>query len=200
MEAKKLELNTLKSLHMLVDSHFMYNVLNSLQGGVLVEGVEENFQRFQLFSSFYKGMNQGVASWRSADKEWSFIENYMKLEKERFIGETEYQVPVVDTSGWNAVYLPTFVLQPFLENEWQKKRNVQEGFAPRVSIKDEFLEIVIKFRTRPEQAVHTKLENKCVLFKERINLLNEEDELASWQWSSPHSSFAHLKLKLMESL
>jgi LytS/YehU family sensor histidine kinase len=131
MEAKKLELNTLKSLHMLVDSHFMYNVLNSLQGGVLVDGVEENFQRFQLFSSFYKGMNQGVASWRSADKEWSFIENYMKLEKERFIGETEYQVPVVDTSGWNAVYLPTFVLQPFFGKRMAEKAQCSRGFCSK---------------------------------------------------------------------
>ena len=196
METKKLELNTLRCLHMLVDSHFMYNVLNSLQGGVLVDDVEENFRRFQLFSSFYRGMNHGITPWRSADKEWAFIEKYMKLEKERFMDETVYNIPDVRSLYWKERQVPTFLIQPFLENEWQKKRVVQEEFSPNVSIKDSYLHLEITYKNAPETEVHDKLKEKCALFKERVLIYKEENEHMEWMWSGENSKTAFLKLKL----
>ncbi|MFM9944693.1 MAG: histidine kinase [Bacteroidia bacterium] len=106
--------NTLRSLTLFVSSHFMFNILGKLQSEILSNEKREAISTLTLYSRLVRqACNFGSKELIPLREEGLFLENYLKLEKERFREKSfEYSISGFDT---NKVYIQPFILQPLVE-------------------------------------------------------------------------------------
>lgn len=109
--------NRQKVLVQMIHPHFVFNVLNTIQGAVLKQ---EKMVAASLVARFAKlmrlSMELSKEKWVKLEKELAFLQKYFELEAIRspgmFDGETEI-VPPVQASG---ILVPSMLIQPFVEN------------------------------------------------------------------------------------
>ena len=100
-----------------MNPHFLYNVLNTVQG--LVYGNRKT-EAGELLGNFSDLMRKTL---QASDKQLlslrDEIENlrlYLELEKARFEEGFTYEIDIVNIDDISSVYIPSLMLQPFAEN------------------------------------------------------------------------------------
>lgn len=114
IEMAELEMYALQSQ---MNPHFIFNVLNVLQRYILERDVRKGVQ---LLSDFSKMIRQtfSLSSKRviSLEEEMTYLNSYLKLEKERFINKFQYEIGADATIIPQEVMIPSMLLQPLVEN------------------------------------------------------------------------------------
>ena len=106
--------NTLRSLTLFVSSHFMFNVLGKMQSEILGGEKREAISTLTLYSRLVRQACSIAHSDKiSLNDEALFLENYLKLEKDRFI-ETPFNYSILGFDK-DEIYIEPFLLQPFVE-------------------------------------------------------------------------------------
>jgi ligand-binding sensor domain-containing protein len=107
----------LVALRAQMNPHFLYNVLNTVQG--LVYGNRKT-EAGELLGNFSDLMRKTL---QASDKQLlslkDEIENlrlYLELEKARFDGGFEYRIETVNIDDLSEIFIPSLLLQPFAEN------------------------------------------------------------------------------------
>ena len=107
----------LVALRAQMNPHFLYNVLNTVQG--LVYGNRKT-EAGALLGNFSDLMRKTL---QSSDKqlltltdEIETLRLYLELEKARFNEGFSYTIEIADLEDISAIYIPTLLLQPFAEN------------------------------------------------------------------------------------
>ena len=107
----------LVALRAQMNPHFLYNVLNTVQGLVYGNRKTEAGALLGNFSDLMRKILQ------SSDKQLltlrDEIENlrlYLELEKARFNEGFSYTIEMVNLEDTSSIYIPTLLLQPFAEN------------------------------------------------------------------------------------
>ncbi|MCA6450044.1 MAG: histidine kinase [Chitinophagaceae bacterium] len=107
----------LVALRAQMNPHFLYNVLNTVQG--LVYGNRKT-EAGELLGNFSDLMRKTL---QASDKQLLPLQDeidnlrlYLELEKARFDGGFEYQINLVNLDDISFVYVPSLMLQPFAEN------------------------------------------------------------------------------------
>jgi ligand-binding sensor domain-containing protein len=120
----------LVALRAQMNPHFLYNVLNTVQG--LVYGNRKT-EAGELLGNFSDLMRKTL---QASDKQLlplkDEIENlrlYLELEKARFDEGFTYQIDVIDIDDLSSIYVPSLMLQPFAEN------SVKHGLMHKQGIK-----------------------------------------------------------------
>ena len=115
-DKKLLELEQ-KALQLQMNPHFIFNALNSIQGVITPTDIKT--ARLQL-AKFSKLMRATLENARTTtitlEEEINTLTNYLSLEQFSRGNIFDYEITVVDNIDHEAVYLPSMILQPFVEN------------------------------------------------------------------------------------
>ncbi|MGY6560563.1 MAG: sensor histidine kinase [Luteibaculaceae bacterium] len=99
-----------------MNPHFLYNVLNSMQGLIYSEKIVEAGEYINKFSTYMR--NTLILSDRkeiSIKEEVTFLTHYLDLEKLRFGDDFEYSI-YLDPTLDDTFLIPAVLVQPFAEN------------------------------------------------------------------------------------
>lgn len=157
--------NTLRSLTLFVSSHFMFNVLGKLQSEILSGEKREAVSTLTLYSrALRQACNFGSKEKIPLAEEGLFLENYLKLEKDRFV-ETPFQYSIIGFDS-DTVLIQPFLIQPFLE------------LAVLGSLRGKNHKIEIEFNktsnciridsVMQNMEIHDKLAEKCEVARQRL--------------------------------
>jgi len=115
-DKKLLELEQ-KALQLQMNPHFIFNALNSIQGVITPTDIKT--ARLQL-AKFSKLMRATLENARTEtitlEEEINTLSNYLSLEQFSRGNTFDYEITVADNIDEEAVYLPSMILQPFVEN------------------------------------------------------------------------------------
>ena len=107
----------LQAFTSLMNPHFMFNALNSIQHYINVQDRQNANKYLTDFASLIrKNFEAALQSFISLDQELENISLYLRLEKMRFQNKFSYEIkidPSVETDDW---MIPTMILQPLVEN------------------------------------------------------------------------------------
>ncbi len=109
--------NRQKVLVQLIHPHFVFNVLNTIQGAVLKQ---DKMVAASLVAKFAKlmrlSMELSKEKWVGLDKEIDLLMRYFELEEIRSPGRFEYSIEARPPVQPSQLKIPSMLIQPFVEN------------------------------------------------------------------------------------
>jgi Histidine kinase/Y_Y_Y domain/Two component regulator propeller len=116
----------IKALRAQMNPHFIFNSLNSIQQFIFTNKKEEANEYLSEFAKLMRMMlDHSKENFISVTEEVEFIKLYLKLEQLRLSQKFSYEIIFNDEQKINACYIPSMVLQPFVENA------IVHGLAPK---------------------------------------------------------------------
>lgn len=105
----------LRNLQTRMNPHFIFNSLNSINNYIARQDERSANRYLGRFAKLMRNvLDQSGKDFVSLTEELEQLALYLELEKERFTGKFDYQLP--EASGYEDVQLPPMILQPFVEN------------------------------------------------------------------------------------
>ncbi len=129
-----------KALSKQIDPHFIYNSLNSIQSFILKNNNIVAVKYLAKFSKLMrKVLNNSTQSFVSIADEIQAITLYLELERVRFNKKFEFEIAVDPWFEQEITYMPSFFIQPFVENSiWHGFNGGKaDGFVKISLIKDQ---------------------------------------------------------------
>ncbi|MBI1307552.1 MAG: hypothetical protein GC181_13200 [Bacteroidetes bacterium] len=190
--------NLLNSFKAFIGSHFMLNVINTIQSDLLLSRTSDAFQTLQGFNRLYKyALSSSNEQLTPVEKEVAFLNQYLDMEQKRF-GNGRFPKSVTTKNLDPDLWLPSFVYQSLLENIVLLSLEVD---AEMVKVHLECSENQVQFRADiqpvPDKKIHPKIEAKYNLALQRLEILKKEG-LIEFEWNQNH--FIHLNLTSTENL
>ncbi len=107
----------MKALQAQINPHFIFNCMNSINQMIL-DGENKNASKYLTkFGKLIRMVLENAESTEvSLKDELSLLEAYIQLEGLRFDGEIRHKIEIKGTIDLENTYLPSMVLQPFVEN------------------------------------------------------------------------------------
>jgi tetratricopeptide (TPR) repeat protein len=107
----------MKALRAQINPHFLFNCMNSINRMILKGETENASAYLTKFSRLVRLILENTESATvSLGNELALLESYIQLEELRFKGKINYKISVNETIEPENTYLPSMVLQPFVEN------------------------------------------------------------------------------------
>ncbi len=119
-----------KALRLQMNPHFIFNILNSIKA----YGKQNNITHFErTISQFSNLLRTVLKSARenelSLKEEIEYLKNYMELEKSIYQDKFDYQIKIsAKELDLEEIYLPSMLIQPFVENAIKHGFEKQKGF------------------------------------------------------------------------
>lgn len=100
-----------------MNPHFLYNVLNSIQGLIYANKKEEAADYLSKFSDLMRlTLNFSDKQWHEISEEISALHLYLQLEAGRFSNEFSFDVRIDDATRRENPLVPSMLIQPYVEN------------------------------------------------------------------------------------
>lgn len=100
-----------------MNPHFLFNVVNAVQGLIFANQKEDASNYLGQFSNLIRKVLQlSDKQFVRLEDEISLIDLYISLEKRRFEEEFEYILDVDHRLEKNLILIPSLIIQPFVEN------------------------------------------------------------------------------------
>lgn len=175
----------LQSLRREMNPHFIFNSLNSVNQFIATNNELEANQYLTKFSKLMRGvMENSTEDFIPFAQELDLLQNYLALEKTRFIDKFDFEIIVEDNLNQQNLLIPGMLIQPFLENAiWHGLRyRTEKGFLKlNFSKESESLKITIEdngigIKESKKQKTHHQKNREGRGMKntfERIKLLND---------------------------
>lgn len=175
----------LQSLRREMNPHFIFNSLNSVNQFIATNNELEANQYLTKFSKLMRGvMENSTEDFIPFPQELDLLQNYLALEKTRFIDKFYFEISVDDNLNQQNLLIPGMLIQPFLENAiWHGLRyRSEKGFLKlNFSKENESLKITIEdngigIKESKKQKTHHQKNREGRGMKntfERIKLLND---------------------------
>ncbi len=180
----------LRALRAQMNPHFMFNALNAIQG-LVTSG--RNNEAESYIAKFAKMMRQTLEysdlEVVPLEQEVEFLERYLDINRKlRFRDQLDYQIVVSPELERLDIYLPTMILQPFVENA------VEHGLRPRLKGK-------LRIELSLGSADGTLL---CVIEDDGVGYLagraKQSDQMAFQKHRSRGMDITHERLALLHQL
>lgn len=124
----QLKLSQETALRAQMNPHFIFNVLNSIKSYIYENDKKKATSYLQRFSDLVrKILEQSSMSWVKLDEEIEFLKLYIELESMLFMEDFSYSIYTDETLDTSHTYLPSLVLQPFIENAFKHGLRHKEG-------------------------------------------------------------------------
>lgn len=108
------ELNALRAI---INPHFLFNALNSINAFILTKKTEQANEYLADFSLLIRQMfDHSQNPITTIKEELDMLESYIKVEQRRFRQPFEYRVEIHPDLDAYSHYVPSMILQPFVEN------------------------------------------------------------------------------------
>ncbi len=118
----------LKSIYAQINPHFIFNSLNS---ALLLVSKQKTDEAYTHISKFSRLLRSYIKSSRNKHvllaEEIRNLTNYIDLQQVRFKDRFEYNINVNEDVDINSVYIPSLLLQPFVENAIEHGLLSKEG-------------------------------------------------------------------------
>ena len=105
------------ALVQLINPHFIFNVLNTIQGAVLKQ---DKLSAASIISKFGRLMRMSMELSKmkmvSLTREIEMIDRYFELEQIRAPNKFTYEIVLDDDLNPNTIHIPAMLIQPFVEN------------------------------------------------------------------------------------
>jgi ligand-binding sensor domain-containing protein len=174
----------LVALRAQMNPHFLYNVLNTVQGLVYGNRKTEAGALLGNFSDLMlKTLNASDKQLLSLQDEIENVRLYLELEKARFDEGFEYHIGIINIADLSEIFIPSLLLQPFIENAVKHGLMHKKG-PKRVDIKfepsDESFKITIEdngIGRMQSMEINQRTKSKpasfaTAAFNERMDLFN----------------------------
>lgn len=100
-----------------LNPHFIFNCLNSIQSFVLTNDVEGANTYITVFGSLVRQtLENSTKNFITIEEEVKYLSTYLKMEQLRHSNKFSYEIIVENQVKKSNLYLPTMLLQPFVEN------------------------------------------------------------------------------------
>lgn len=107
----------MKALRAQMNPHFIFNALNSIQTFMMKSETEQALSYLSRFARLIRNvLDTSQLNIIPVSKEIKMLENYLELEKLRFVDQFSYTITVDNDIDTDFTDIPTMVLQPFVEN------------------------------------------------------------------------------------
>ncbi|MGZ8557614.1 MAG: tetratricopeptide repeat protein [Chitinophagaceae bacterium] len=107
----------MKALRAQINPHFLFNCMNSINRMILKGETENASSYLTKFSKLLRLILENAETATvSLGSEISLLESYIQLEGLRFKGKINYNISIDESIVPENTYLPSMVLQPFVEN------------------------------------------------------------------------------------
>lgn len=122
---KKMHELEIMALRAQMNPHFIFNCLNSIQHFILTADVVNANLYLHRFSLLIRKILQlSPSSTISLREEIEMLELYLELEQMRLEDRMQYQIIVPDDLGKDDIFIPSMVIQPYIENA------IKHGIVP----------------------------------------------------------------------
>lgn len=117
----------LSALQARMNPHFIFNAINSIQNYILKNQPEAAQSYLTKFSRLVRMvLSQSALKTITLKEEIETLSLYIELEKLRFKEAFDYEVRVAASVNTQAIYLPTMLIQPYVENAiWHGLMNLK---------------------------------------------------------------------------
>lgn len=113
----QIALSEIKSLQAMMNPHFIFNTLNSIQHFVNEHDAYNINRYFSLFSRLIRSnLNSTREPMILLQREVEYLKNYLELEKMRFGEKLHYDITVDENINADEILVPGMLIQPLLEN------------------------------------------------------------------------------------
>lgn len=133
-----------------INPHFIFNIINNIQGYILSE---EKMQAYQYLSKFARLMRMSLdhsrLKWVGLEEELKLIQIYLELESKRN-ENFSFRLQIADDVPIESLKIPSMILQPFLEN------SLKHGLF---HLKDKVGELLIDMRWEGKNLLSTIEDN-----------------------------------------
>jgi len=167
-----------RSLGAQLTPHFLYNVLNTINGSIMKGNTDESMRIIGEFSKLMRVVfNNSRKNLVSVKEELEAVRSYIDLELSRLENGFEFEASCA--TGAENLMIPTLFIQPLVENSiWHGLSNIdyRGKVMLTVSLRDSLVEVRVKDNGKgfSEAAINKIVSNKAsalgVLF-ERMTLL-----------------------------
>jgi len=114
---EQLALSQLTALRSQMNPHFIFNILNAVQGLIYSNQKSKASDYLGKFSDLMRRiLDTSDKSEVTIEKEFETIELYVLLEKARFESDFEYKITFPMGVDLSAYTIPSMIIQPFVEN------------------------------------------------------------------------------------
>jgi hypothetical protein len=126
-----------KSLNALMNPHFIFNTLNSVQRLINTSDKFAANKYMKILSNLIRqNMHNVSKELIPLQKEIELVDNYLELEKLRFKNKLNYNIDIADGVELEEIMIPPLLIQPLVENA------VKHGILPS-SLNENYIYIVI---------------------------------------------------------
>jgi ligand-binding sensor domain-containing protein len=180
----------IKALIAQMNPHFIFNCLTSIQELIMANKQEEAMHYLNQFSKLLRTvLNSSEKNFIPLELELTLLELYLELEAMRFDNQFHYKISVDEAIDPEEVNIPSFLIQPFVENAlWHglmhKKgdRNLNISFTLETEdllvckIEDNGVgrDVATRFRRKSIKAPYQSMGIKII--RERISLMKKQND------------------------
>ena len=169
-----------------MNPHFLFNTLHSIRY-LISKGLQEESEKYLLkFSKLLRTItNETPHSYITLENELKSLEDYVELEKMRFNNTFEVLVSLASNVSPERIKIPSFILQPFVENAIQHGQihKKEDGKATlHFDVNDDLLSIRIvdngigrkEAEKKNKQSFSSHKSIAISNIKKRLQLINRE--------------------------
>jgi tetratricopeptide (TPR) repeat protein len=172
----------MKALRAQINPHFLFNCMNSINQMI----VRNENDKASLYLAKFSKLVRLIVENANATKvlledELALLEAYIQMESLRFAGKIHYQIDVAPGVDRSATYIPSMVLQPFVENAiWHglmHKEDPKDGLI-RLAISERDDMLVCSIEDNGVGMERSKqLQEKSLLKKKSVGMAITEERL-----------------------
>ena len=156
----------LKALQSMMNPHFIFNALGSIQNFLLQNKTGEAGIYLSQFARLIRqNMNALNEAMINLEEEVDRLKNYLDLERMRMGNKFDYRIEIDEGSDTDEVLIPSMIIQPFVEN------SIWHGIA----LLEEPGMIIITFRMHDEKSLSVIVEDNGIGIK-RAQTYQTKDE------------------------
>lgn len=176
----------MKALRAQMNPHFLFNCMNSINRMIMEEENDKASKYLSKFSKLVRLLLENSENPKvNLKDELDMLKSYIELESIRFKNRMEYKINVAESIDQESTFIPSMVLQPFVENAiWhgllhKKTKGLltieikEEGDNLRCTVTDNGVgrEKALKLR---KQSGHKKISMGIKITTDRLKLLTKE--------------------------
>jgi hypothetical protein len=158
-----------KALQSMMNPHFIFNALGSIQNYLLQNNAVEAGTYLSQFARLIRqNMNSIKTNIISVEEEIDRLRNYLDLERFRMNGKFDYQIEFDEDIEWDEICIPSMIVQPFVENA------IWHGISPLQTNEGR---IKVVFNNLNEDSIQIEIEDNGVGTKSSIEKSNAGQHL-----------------------
>lgn len=105
------------NLRLQMNPHFLFNSLSSIQHLIVSQQTNKAYKYLTIFSNFLRSLlNFAEKNFITLDEELKILNLYIELESLRFDDSFSFDIQVNENLNNDIVYVPSLMVQPFVEN------------------------------------------------------------------------------------